>query len=165
MSGLRVIGVDPGPVPGIVDLHVEGPTLLRVEAIQCTAGTAAELVEALLQSERHTSTLLQVERFVVGRRSGRSATAGAGAATRDLIGQLQRVVDSMSYAVTRESVHLIERNAGQVKPWATDTRLTAAGLLEATKGMRHARDAGRHALFAAVHDAGLPDPLSSRFVR
>jgi hypothetical protein len=49
-----------------------------------------------------------------------------------------------------------------VKPWATDTRLAAAGLMEPTTGMRHARDAARHALFAAVKTYGLPDPLSAR---
>jgi hypothetical protein len=47
-----------------------------------------------------------------------------------------------------------------VKPWATDERLEAAGLLDLTKGMRHARDAARHALFTAVKDGGVPDPLS-----
>jgi hypothetical protein len=49
-----------------------------------------------------------------------------------------------------------------VKPWATDERLAAAGLLDPTKGMRHARDAARHALFCAVRDFGLPDPLSAK---
>jgi hypothetical protein len=49
-----------------------------------------------------------------------------------------------------------------VKPWAVDKRLHAAGLLDMTAGMRHARDAARHALFCAVKDYGLPDPLSSK---
>jgi hypothetical protein len=54
------------------------------------------------------------------------------------------------------------RSAADVKPWATDTRLQAAGLLDLTKGMRHARDAARHALFCAVCDFGLTDPLSRK---
>jgi hypothetical protein len=48
-----------------------------------------------------------------------------------------------------------------VKPWATDKRLTAAGLLAMTAKMADARDACRHALYTAVHDAGIPDPLSA----
>ena len=40
--------------------------------------------------------------------------------------------------------------------------MAAAGLLEPTKQLRHARDAARHALFAAVADCGIPDPLSRK---
>ena len=57
------------------------------------------------------------------------------------------------------------RTAGEVKPWATDKRLHTAGLLDLTAGMRHARDAARHALYSAVRDYGLPDPLSRARLR
>jgi hypothetical protein len=56
------------------------------------------------------------------------------------------------------------RAAALVKPWATDKRLHAAGLLDATKGMQHARDASRQALYAAVHMGVTPDPLSRKAV-
>jgi hypothetical protein len=54
------------------------------------------------------------------------------------------------------------RAAALVKPWATDRRLTAAGLLDPTAGMGHARDAARHALYAAVHLQLTTDPLSKK---
>lgn len=48
-----------------------------------------------------------------------------------------------------------------VKPWATDRRLEAAGLMTATAGMPgHARDAARHCLYCACHDLGMRDPMS-----
>jgi hypothetical protein len=83
--------------------------------------------------------------------------------TRDLIGTLQEVWEEHdSTAEGRRGARWFQRPAAHVKPWATDERLEAAGLLEATKGMRHARDAARHALFAACKDGGIPDPLSKR---
>ena len=143
-----VIGIDPGPIPGIVLLEVVAGRLVTTEAAQCTAGILWDVVRAI------DADLLAVERYVVGRRAGRSATSSAGQITRDQVGALQRLYPDARL-----------RNAGQVKPWATDTRLEAAGLLELCKGMRHARDAGRHALYAAVHDGGLTDPLSKEFSR
>lgn len=165
MTRLHVIGVDPGPVPGIVDLRFTdvGTTLCRlrrVEIVQCTPSLASRVIE-LLMAPDDCPTLVQVEAFVVGRRAGRSSTASAGAATRDLVG-----------AILERWPFTIRRTAANVKPWATDRRLQAMAapvsgggeqtLWTATAGMRHSRDAARHALFAACHDGGIPDPLSRR---
>lgn len=156
------IGVDPGPVPGIVVLRVDGASV-TAHALQCTAGIAAALVDHLLadavEATHHeyavtgAGVVLAVEKFVVGKASMRSGRDGM--VTRDLVGQLQRVA-------ALRGVRYVERSASQVKPWATDDRLAHARLLEPTKGMRHSRDAARHALFAAVHDGALPDPLSRK---
>lgn len=150
------IGVDPGPIPGIVVLTPWDNGELAADVIQCSQGIASTLIDNLLREyhEHDQDALVAVERFVVGRGSMRAA--GAGEQTRDLIGQIQRVVSFRSTSA------FVKRSASAVKPWATDLRLDAAGLLEATKGMRHARDAARHALFAAVRDGGLPDPLSRK---
>lgn len=154
------IGIDPGPVPGMVHLHVRGRRL-DVDVVQCTNRTAPLLLWALLDSGRslqeRAPAVVALERFVVGR--GSMKTAAAGEVTRTLIGKLEREAED------QPNVVVVRRSAAQVKPWATDERLEAAGLLEATKGMRHARDAARHALYAAVHDGGLPDPLSKEWVR
>lgn len=148
-----VIGVDPGPTPGVVLLSLTGAAagvrIIGREVVQCSAGALSAVLEALGAAD----ALVAVERYVVGARSGRSATAGAGETTRDQVGALIG-----AYPV-------VLRNAGQVKPWATDARLEAAGLLDLCKGMRHTRDAARHALFTACKDAGLPDPLSTRSAR
>ena len=80
----------------------------------------------------------------------------AGRVTRELIGVLADL------AAGRPQVTVIRRPAGLVLPWATNHRLAAAGLMAPTVGMPHARDAARHALYAAVRDGGMPDPLSTR---
>lgn len=152
MSELRIIGIDPGPVPGIVVLGGRVP-----HVVQCSHEIAPVLFGALLAWPG--PALVQVERFVVGRASMRAGRHGA--ITRDLVETLRLVwEDHDSTPSGRLGGRFLQRSAANVKPWATDARLEAAGLLEACKGMRHARDAARHALFAAVHDGGIPDPLS-----
>lgn len=156
------IGIDPGPIPGIVHLYPRaGGHHLEIDVVQCNERAATAVLWGLLDSHRtllgKAPALVQIERFVVGRASMRSAAAGA--TTRDLVGRLT------GEAENQPNVKVVQRAAAEVKPWATDARLEAAGLLEATKGMRHARDAARHALFAAVKDGGLPDPLSKEFRR
>lgn len=143
----RVIGVDPGPTPGIVVLDIEDGQLVDVGVMQCTAVLLFTLVATFNPQYR---ARVAVERFVV-----RGRANAAQQLTRDQVANLTRL-----YPVTG-----VERSASQVKPWATDRRLEAAGLLEECKGMRHARDAARHALYAAVKDAGLTDPLSKEFRR
>jgi len=57
------------------------------------------------------------------------------------------------------------RTASMVKNWATDDRLDRAGVLAITNpaAMKyHARDGGRHMIFTATWDCGLPDPLSRK---
>lgn len=165
-ADVRVIGIDPGPIPGFVLLRFNRTPFGVAQVVQCTHNAAPKIFGALLDAIDDTPTLVQIERFVVGRRSGRSSTAAAGEVTRDLIGALREVwSDRDSSPTGRLGGRWLQRSASQVKPWATDLRLEAAGLIEATKGMRHARDAARHALFAAVHDGGIPDPLGKEFTR
>lgn len=170
MSTLRVVGVDPGPVPGIVVLDLEeyadespGRWLRESYALQCTANAAPYLVTSLL-NEHSDAALVQVETFVASNRTAKVAHAGASRVTRDLVGQLREVVESHHRGpISGQTGTFVQRSAGAVKPWASTERLAKARLLEPTKGMAHARDAARHALFAAVHDGGLVDPLSSRW--
>jgi len=156
VSALRVIGIDPGPMLGIVELHFHNGVIVAPAALQCTSGLAVPMLEALLAKNSDTwpRTLVQIERFVVGRGSMKSGRHGA--VTRNQVGALKEIA--------REHCGdwMFERSAAAVKPWATDDRLARAGLLEPTKGMTHARDAARHALFCAVRDGGIPDPLSTR---
>jgi hypothetical protein len=154
-SFLHVIGVDPGPVPGFVVLDYTDGLLTSSDVVQCTAAVAPSIFGGIVEDLAEERTVVGLERFVVRGRSGRSSTSKAGEQTRDLIGRLVQVAGSHIDPVDWHS-----RAAGEVKPWATDERLEAAGLLDLTKGMRHARDAARHALFTAVRDGGVPDPLS-----
>lgn len=153
------VGIDPGPIPGIVMISPRaGGRQLELDVVQCNERAATGVLWGLLDSHRsllgQAPAIVQIETFVVGRASMRSGRAGA--TTRDLVGHLT------SEAENQPNVRVTQRTASQVKAWATDERLDAAGLLEATKGMRHARDAARHALFAAVHDGSVPDPLSRK---
>ena len=157
---MYVIGVDPGPVPGVVRLRLIGTgaasepnRVIGAEALQVTPGLLATVLDGIAADGLGIAVAL--ERFVVGRRAARSSTAAAGAITRDMVGAVE------AWAQMRQvAVHT--RPAAEVKPWAVDKRLHAAGLLDLTAGMRHARDAARHALFCAVRDYGLPDPLSRK---
>ncbi len=147
----RIIGIDPGPIPGIVRLHVKEGQLVSswTHIVQCSANVMPEIVGTFVdEGGTIWPTTVAVERFVT-----------KGRATKD-----QRVTrDQVGYLLSTHNA--VERTASQVKEWATDKRLEAAGLLEACKGMRHARDAARHALFAAVRDCGLIDPLSKDWKR
>lgn len=139
-----VIGIDPGPTPGIVVLEVHDGKLTDRQAVQCTAGALYDVLNGL---DAHLARVIAVERFVVRGRANAAQTL-----TRDQVANLS----------AHHEGRAVLRSASEVKPWATDVRLAHAGLLEATKGMRHARDAARHALFAAVKHGGLPDPLSRK---
>jgi hypothetical protein len=155
-----VLGVDPGPTPGIVRLTISSsransvPVIEHEDVVQCSSDVLVPVLNALIDFQQDTA-FLAYETFVTGPRAARSSTPAAGKATREMVGDL-------AYWATHHGIKSHARSASEVKPWATDERLDAAGLLELTKGMRHARDAARHALFAAVKEFGLPDPLSSK---
>lgn len=155
-----VVGIDPGPMPGLValDYYPDG-SIHEARVVQCTANAAEEALRGLLISRASQAyPVVQIEKFVVGRRATRSSTASAGAETRRMVELLAHVAEEFD-----AQVHI--RSASEVKPWATDARLEAGGLADLVKGMRHAKDAARHALFAASKNAGIPDPLSKRSTR
>lgn len=153
MSAIRVIGIDPGPTPGLVRLLFVDGVLITVDVVQCSSSMLMPIALSLLQGDR-IETYLQVERFVIGRASMRSGSPGA--VTRDQVGRLLEVAASIG------GVYHVQRPATEVKAWATDKRLSAAALIAPTKGMTHARDAARHALFCAVADGKIRDPLSTK---
>lgn len=147
-----IVGVDPGQTTGIATLlSLDVTPDENPQLIQCTHGVALQIVRGLLDNAWVDRRVLAIERFVVGPRSSRSSSPKAGVVTRELIGLLQMLGEGRGALV-------VQRSASDVKPWATDKRLSAAGLL--VKGMPHAADAARHALYSATKDAGLPDPLS-----
>lgn len=158
-----VIGADPGQTTGlfVVLYTATGKRLGDPVAAQIHGSEGVvPFVSTLLQrgSCDDREPLIAVEQFVVGARAARSSSAHAGRITRALITELSELADA-------EGATLFLRAAAMVKPWATDRRLDAAGLLAATEGMHHARDAARHALYAAVKTGVAADPLSLRAVR
>jgi len=151
---IRILGIDPGGTTGVIVLHFTSRRPFVTGPFQFAHG--ADVME-VLSSELvgPKLTLVAMERFVVSRRAGRSKTAGAGEQARNIIGAVTALCQ-------KARVTVVTRSASQVKHWATDKRLEAAGLLAPTRGLPHARDAARHALYAAVWDCGLPDPLSTK---
>lgn len=145
------IGMDPGPTPGILRLTYTDQVLIMVDVVQCSAHTALDLLEVLLRVPAGTEVYFGVEKFVHNSKGG---AGKAGARTRDMVGSAITMVQSGRNAWVKQ------RSANEVKAWATDTRLEAAGLLSEVKGMTHAKDAARHALFTAVAEGKIPDPLS-----
>jgi hypothetical protein len=151
-----ILGVDPGGTTGIALLG--GPDGVPV-LLQSSREGVLTVVWALVERVRDQGgkvSAIAVERFVAGPRSGRLATP-AGAATARVV-----IADLCSFAQEVADVPVYPRSAAEVKPWATDARLKAAGIEH--RGMPHALDAARHALFCAVRDYGMPDPLSRRSV-
>lgn len=152
----RCIGIDPGPIPGIVMLDGS-----EFSVIQCDHAVAGIVLDALLR-DRRCPTTVQIEAFIPGRHGNKAGAASA--VTRDLVGALANVWDNYdSTTKGRLGGHWFQVPASGVKPWATDQRLEVAGLLEATRGMRHAKDAARHCLYRAVKCGALPDPLSKEW--
>ncbi|HEX7038704.1 MAG TPA: hypothetical protein VF202_01165 [Trueperaceae bacterium] len=156
-----VLGVDPGPVVGLVGLHITPDLDIspRPDIIQCSADTLNAVLGGLIldvgvRGLNSPELLVAVERFVIGPRTGRLNAGGASRTAVHIVGMLA------DRSRAGRAYRYVARSAAEVKPWATDARLGAVGLLEPTKGMRHARDAARHALFAAVRDCGVPDPLA-----
>lgn len=151
-----VLGADPGETTGLARLDLDGfrePKLIQVTDATLVLALLDDLLGALLGAQAPDEVLFAIEQFVVGRRAGRSSTPKAGRTTRDLIGAMQL------WALER-GIRVVLRSASEVKPWATDIRLRAAGLY--LRGAPHARDAARHAIYSAVCDCGFPDPLSAR---
>lgn len=155
---MYIIGIDPGPITGVALLLINNdlPRLIGRSALQTTPDLLSAVLTGLCHRMPERLTAVAIERFVVGSRAGRSSTANAGEMARDVVALVADLT------LTLGPYPVYQRSAAEVKPWATDDRLTAAGITEVTTGMRHARDAGRHALFCACRDFGLPDPLSKK---
>lgn len=146
---MYVLGIDPGPLVGVclLELPAPGGREWHAQVAQVAPAELWPLIAAW--AEAHPIAAVAAERFVVRQRAGRVSDPGASKAARDVLGGL---------AVALPDTRRIERSAAEVKPWATDARLEAAGLLGQTRGMPHARDASRHALFAACRDFGARIP-------
>jgi hypothetical protein len=153
-----VIGVDPGGTTGMAALFVSDRSKIINSYYAQLRGDESfvdTIVRALCSQWADVTDIhLAVESFVVSSRAGRSAHAGSGKQARDIIALLK--------GIGRISGSYVERPAVVVKRWATNQRLEAAGILGDTTGMQHARDASRHALYAAVRAGLLADPLSSK---
>lgn len=148
------IGMDPGPTPGLVALTYADLQLVDIRVVQCSANAVMDILRMWLPDTAlgRAEYYFGVERFVIGKASMRSGSPGAR--TRDMVGEAIQAAAGRAYVT--------QRTASQVKEWGTDLRLRRAGLYDATTGMQHARDGARHALYTAVAEGKIPDPLSRK---
>jgi hypothetical protein len=152
------LGIDPGPGGGLV-LGGWKPGEREAALALAWQGTAAEApgqLALILGQYGLIITCGQIEEFRTG--IGPGARGRHATATRGAIGVLVSLA-------AEHGVRLAVRHSSQVMPWASDRKLKAAGLYAATTGKKHSRAAARHCAYAACHDGGLPDPLSSRWER
>jgi hypothetical protein len=153
-----ILGIDPGPTTGFCILGFNGrwpASASHTHALACDAAMAPKLLDWLLEIYAHPVTYWTaggIEEFRRGNIKGGQRNAGV---TADLVVSLSKIAGD-------HDLVLACRPAVLVKRWASDSRLRAAGLYDITSKSVDARDAARHSLFAAVRDAGAPDPLSKR---
>jgi hypothetical protein len=164
-------GVDPGAATGICFLDYSGGQLVGRTLLTTDAASAPVVLKGLLYAyyggmKEGTSISEWLKQPVTGRRVGsvEKFVTGAGAGsrgknadvTRQLVMELAEVLQLFGYQVRI-------RPAADVKPWASDKRLIAAGVgtkeYVARADFRHQVDASRHCLYGA-HEAGVvADPL------
>ena len=155
MTWAGFLGIDTGPHTGIFGAWWDTAdwALKYCTAFECAdADSAAELHAMLDDPYARPVRAAGIEAFVARAKSVRLR----GVRTARVMGQ----VTELSGVLRGYGIPVTARPAGTVKPWATDKRLAAAGLLEAAGSSPHIRDAGRHMLFTACQ-AGVPDPLSA----
>ena len=154
------VGIDPGPATGMCFLDYDRGNLVGRTLLQADGGSAAIVLKAMLSAYAGTGRVerrvASVERFVTGQSAG--ARGKPAEVTRQIVFELVEVLQMYGYQVTL-------RNAGDVKPWATDRRLQAAGVTGTTRAMHgnmnHAYDAARHCLYGAKDAGVVADPLHS----
>ena len=150
------LGIDPGPHTGLYAAWWDPQdwALEHCIARECAAADAAAALHEMLHGHDggwpvHTAG---IEAFVARRKSVKLH----GVRANHVVVQ----VAELTGVLAGYGIPVIARPAGMVKPWATDKRLEAAGLLKLAGSSPHVKDAGRHLLFSACQ-AGLPDPLSA----
>jgi Holliday junction resolvasome RuvABC endonuclease subunit len=155
-----LLGIDPGVATGIayIETHGEEEDFSRDKTYSyglTVSVSGAVLVAEMLHQEilKHLhegeTAAVAIEAFVTGRGAGSKGKPAD--ITRNLVNSMRDVFAGLPVFTYR---------ATDYKPWATDKRLAAAGLLfEGDTSMRHCRDGARIALFAGVKSLGLPDPL------
>ena len=164
-ADLAVVGVDPGPRPGMVMLRYSSPDpgedshrvlTARPEVVQCTSGVLLPCVLAILPADVRM-IIVSYEEVVISAISAKTSRRKALTETARQGGALKTLKNHDARLIVRG------RRATDVMTWASDERLERLGLLELTKGMVHARAAARHAIYSAYKDLNAPDPLSRNF--
>lgn len=146
------VGIDPGPSTGVVVLVIGADGSWSWMAFQVNGEAAFWLIESIYRD--YCPRVVAIEEFI--------PTSKAGTTGKDA--QLTRRIADHAYQLAltikrNPAAHARKRNAGMIKPWASDHRLRKAGFPLGAKFL-DARDAARHAMYAAVYDGKERDPLA-----
>jgi hypothetical protein len=150
-----VYGVDPGVTTGVANVLLYRGRVLFSSVYQA-AGENLDIGEFLFQDydrlPRDCTALVSMERFVDGKGAGPDADV------------TRRVIEDVTRWSKDRDVELVDRPAHAIKRWAgADERIEKIGATRYIKGMPHARDALKHALFLGVQRGLLIDPLSKEY--
>lgn len=142
---VAVVGIDPGPEPGVVVLWCSGGAVASVETFADPWEALQYAQQATASPEHHNRPWVAVERFVVGRGTIRKTRA----ASMETIAQAERVRADAK----RVTPHVQFLPAAAVKPVVTDAKLAGYGVTGLPT--RHHRDAARHAVYMALKHGAL----------
>jgi hypothetical protein len=155
---ITTLGIDPGDTAGflLAGWRPGQRKAALVRAWQCGRDSATLTLSWILRDYATVLDAAQIEPW-----DSRPRARGLAGTSPPAI---QAQIDAMAALCRDYGVPAVLRQVSDVKRWATDERLQAAGLLEAVSPapMRHAKSAAWHCLYCAVHRCGLPDPLSRR---
>jgi hypothetical protein len=158
---ITVLGGDPGNTAGflLAGWRPGERKAAFARAFQCDGDSAALLLAWICDSEAALTpgiTAVQIEAW-----DSRPLPGGLHGASPSAI---QAQISDLEAVLAGRGVPCVIRPVADVKTWAGDERLKRAGLLDTVSPapMRHAKSAAWHCLYCAVHDCGLPDPLSRR---
>lgn len=160
-----VLGIDPGGTAGFL-LGGWQPGVRKAafaRAFQCDGSSAALLLDWICGSEETLGgdgiAAAGMEAFIP-----RPAAPGLRGTSPQAI---RAQIADMRAVLGEHGIPCVIRRAADVKPWAGSgdgERLKRAGLLDlvSPSAMKHARSACEQCLYCAVHDCGMPDPLSRK---
>jgi hypothetical protein len=163
---ITVIGIDPGHTAGLVLAGWErsAKKVSHVHAYQCDGGSLLGLARMIVSDFPVRITAAAIEAF--DDRPGRRKLANANPR------QIRAQVTALTLLLQEHGIPAYVRQVSDVKSWIEvekdngEARLAAAGIwdLVSPAAMIHARSASWHAVFCAVKQCGIPDPLSRKAV-
>lgn len=147
---VAIVGIDPGPEPGVVVLWCSGGAVVRVDTYVDPWAALQAVQTAGCGAQGWPYPWVAVERFIVGRGTIRKTRA----ASMETIAQAER----LKADAQRVTPHVQFLPAAAVKPVVTDAKLTAYGITGLPS--RHHRDAARHAVFMGLKHGALNPALA-----
>ena len=153
---ISTVGIDTGGKTwGVAFIDWADKRIVRSMHIQVNSDAALGLVQSVLISQYNAPLNIikraaGVEEFEDGQSAGSRGKNAKG--TRQGVYAVTALLQECGY-------HVEHRKAAIVKPKITNKILDKAGILQPEPDMEHANDGSRQAMFTAISDLHLPNPL------